>query len=91
MTKGGIHRFRLYVLGNNPAGKRAMINFEKIARALFGNQADLEVVDILQDPARAEEDRIIAVPALVRLSPLPSIKIIGDLTDTPNLRAFFGF
>jgi circadian clock protein KaiB len=90
MTEEALNRFRLYIMNSSPAGKRAIANFQRISAELYGNQAKLEVVDILENPAMAENDRIIAVPALIRLSPSPVIKIIGDLTDTPSLRASMG-
>jgi circadian clock protein KaiB len=67
-----------------------MLNFQKVAEMAYGEQVELEVVDILEDPALAEADHIIAVPALVRISPTPIIKIIGDLSNTVGLKAFFG-
>ncbi|MBF0310801.1 MAG: circadian clock KaiB family protein [Magnetococcales bacterium] len=82
--------FRLYVAGSSPGGQRALASIAKIRQHLFDEHIQLEVVDILMEPAKAEEDHIIAVPALVRLSPAPRYKIIGDLTNAPNLRAFFG-
>ncbi|MBF0613477.1 MAG: circadian clock protein KaiB [Magnetococcales bacterium] len=90
MINSEVQRFRLYVIGDNPASRRAKFNFEKITRDLFNNQAVLEVIDIKQNPNMAEDNHIVAVPTLVRLSPHPCVKIIGDLTDIPTLRAFFG-
>ena len=84
MIEESFYRFRLYIVGSSSAGKRAMANFRKISNA------DLEVVDILENPALAEKDRILAVPALVRLSPAPVRRIVGDLTNTSLLQEFFG-
>ncbi|MBF0612885.1 MAG: circadian clock protein KaiB [Magnetococcales bacterium] len=90
MTDSEVQRFRLYVIGDNPSSRRARFNFEKVTRDLFNNQVVLEVIDIKQNPSMAEDNHIVAVPTLVRISPNPCIKIIGDLTDIPTLRAFFG-
>lgn len=79
------HRFRLFVLGGSPAGERALYNFARLNRKLFGGRAELEVVDIARDPERAATDRVIAVPLLIRLVPQPSFRIIGDLSDTGKL------
>jgi circadian clock protein KaiB len=40
-----------------------------------------EVVDVLERPDLADEDGIFATPALVRRSPEPVRKLIGDLSD----------
>ena len=45
----------------------------------------IEVIDLLAQPARASADGIIAVPTLVRSSPLPRRKFIGDLSDTGRI------
>jgi hypothetical protein len=51
-------------------------------------------VDILLDPLRAVNDRIIVTPTLVKL-PLPSMQIVGDLTEREEvmlvLRHFRGY
>jgi circadian clock protein KaiB len=45
------------------------------------------VVDLMDEPARARTDGVIAVPTLVRVSPEPTRKIVGDLSDTARLLA----
>jgi hypothetical protein len=42
-------------------------------------------VDILIDPLRAVNDRIIVTPTLVRL-PLPSMQIVGDLSERDKVK-----
>ena len=84
-----IPRFRLYVVADSPSGKRAIANFEQIRQALPGSRAELEVVDILQHPSLADEDRILAVPTLLRVTP-PRLRIIGDLSNLSNLKTVLG-
>ncbi|MBF0182406.1 MAG: hypothetical protein HQM03_20510 [Magnetococcales bacterium] len=88
MSEALVMRFRLYVVGDSSSGRRALFNFERIRR-LLGARAELDVVDILTNPAQAEEDHVVAVPALVRLTP-PRIKIIGDLNDIASLKVVLG-
>lgn len=90
MTEGSVHRFRIYIVNSSPAGKRAVMNFRRITENFYPYPFELEIIDILEQPAMAEADRIIAVPALMRLAPLPIIKIIGDLSNASGLRAFLG-
>lgn len=42
---------------------------------------DLSIVDVLEDPETAEEERILVTPTLVKEGPLPVQRIIGDLSD----------
>lgn len=89
MNDGCVSQFRLYILGDSPIGKKAKDNFKKIQAAFLTPDTQLEVIDILLSPEQAEKDHIIAVPALVRVAPPPSFKIIGDLSDIARLRSFF--
>ena len=41
----------------------------------------IEIVDLLQDPRRVLSDSIQATPTLIKLSPAPVRKIIGDLGE----------
>jgi circadian clock protein KaiB len=47
-------------------------------------------VDLVAEPERADEHRILATPTLVRLSPAPVRKLIGDLSDAPRVREHLG-
>jgi len=74
-------RLRLYITGQSPNSARALANLQAICQELFGcGQYELEVVDILLDPMRAVDDQIIVTPTLVKL-PLPSVQIVGDLSE----------
>ena len=41
----------------------------------------IEIVDLLQDPRRVLSDKIVATPTLIKVSPAPVQKIIGDLSE----------
>ena len=45
----------------------------------------LEIVDVLQFPLRALADGILVTPSLAKLSPSPTAKIVGNLSDRVNL------
>lgn len=46
---------------------------------------DLEVIDIYQEPGRATESDIIAAPTLIKEQPLPTRRMVGDLSDRPKV------
>jgi circadian clock protein KaiB len=73
---------RLYVAGNAPNSLRAIANAKALCAAHFGLRYDLEIVDLLKDPKRALADGIIVTPTLLKLSPLPVQRVIGNLNDT---------
>ncbi len=75
------YKLRLFVAGTNQRSLRTIANLRHICVVYLGNRVDLEVVDIYQQPHLAERDQVVAAPTLVRLSPLPLRRIIGDLSD----------
>jgi circadian clock protein KaiB len=81
-------QLRLYVAGMTPAARRALTNLEALCDAYMPGNCDVRVIDVLDEPERAEADQIIAVPTLVRADPLPRRKIIGDLSNIE--RVLFG-
>lgn len=75
-------QLRLYVTGQTPRSEKAMTNLRRIMEAEgLADGYDLEVVDVLERPELAEQERIMATPTLVRRVPPPIRRVIGDLSD----------
>jgi circadian clock protein KaiB len=72
---------RLYVTGSTLLSTRAIENINWLIKEELEGMYEFEVVDVLERPDLADQDGIFATPALVRLSPLPVRKLIGDLSD----------
>ncbi len=72
---------RLYVAGMSPRSMRAISNIKQICEEYLQGRYDLTVIDLYQQPSWAAIDQIIALPTLVRQSPLPMRQLIGDLSD----------
>ena len=73
---------RLYVAGKAPNSLLAIANANAICAEHFASRHDLEVIDLLRHPGRALEDGIIVTPTLIKLSPLPVQRVVGNLSDT---------
>jgi circadian clock protein KaiB len=72
----------LYIAGQNEKTIRAMKNVRSICEQYLSREEyDLVVVDLLLDPQIADREQILAVPMLVRQSPKPVRRIVGDLSD----------
>jgi len=78
---------RLYVAGQTPKCMRAFANLKRICEEYLANRYRIEMIDLLLDPALARGDQILAVPTLVRRTPEPVKKIIGDLSNTQRVLA----
>lgn len=78
MTK---FKLRLYVTGRTPNSQRAIDNLSRICEEELKGLYEVEVIDVLENPALAEDEKILATPTLVKRLPAPVRKIIGDLSD----------
>ncbi len=72
---------RLYVTRQSPNSTKALANIQKLLQEVVPNRYQLDVIDVLNEPALAEQDGIIASPTLVKRHPPPLRRIIGDLSD----------
>jgi len=76
---------RLYAAGQTPKSLAAFANLKKICEEHLKGYYHVEVIDLLENPALAKGDQIIAIPTLVKKLPEPVRKIIGDLSDTERV------
>lgn len=84
-TGESIYLLRLYVAGQTAKSIAAFANLKQICEKHLHGQYRIEVIDLLQNPALAQGDQILALPTLVRRLPPPVKKIIGDLSDTERV------
>src|ERR1700761_5118517 len=78
---------RLYIAGQTPKCMRAFANLKRICEQYLADRYQIEMIDLLKNPALARNDQILAVPTLVRRVPVPVRKIIGDLSNTQRVLA----
>lgn len=76
---------KLFVTGQTIRSGRAIANLRRICEESLGTEYELTIVDVLERPQLAEDERILATPTLIRESPLPVRRIIGDLSDTKQV------
>jgi circadian clock protein KaiB len=75
------HVLKLYVTGQTANSAKAIENLKDVLKNGLSDLYKLKVIDIVENPQLAEEDKILATPALVKVLPPPVRKIIGDLSD----------
>ena len=83
--EGGIFLLKLYVAGTTTNSANAFRNLKKICEEHLAGRYKIEIVDLLENPALAKGDQILALPTLVRKLPEPVKKIIGDLSNTERV------
>ena len=72
---------KLFVTGQTPRSEHAIENLHRICEEEFQNQYELIVIDVLQRPQLAEDDKILATPTVIKELPPPIRRIIGALSD----------
>jgi len=79
---------KVYIAGHTPAAQRAIHNVEKVC-AEYSNHYTykITVIDILKHPQLAESEKILATPTVVKELPLPTRRVVGDLSETEQLLA----
>jgi circadian clock protein KaiB len=76
-----IYKLRLYITPRTANSQRAISNLDALCQEDLPVRFDVEIIDVTEQPAMAERDKILATPTLVRQTPGPMRKIIGDLSD----------
>jgi circadian clock protein KaiB len=81
---------RLYVSGCTPKSARAIADFQRLCQQHLPERCDVEIIDIYQQPERAVQAQIVAVPTLVKSSPRPFRRLIGSLAETAKVLKSLG-
>ncbi len=82
-----MHKFllRLYITGNSVLSQQAIANIYRICRDELNNQYNVEIIDVLEQPQRAEAEKIMVTPTLIKQLPPPLQRIIGDMSNTEKV------
>lgn len=86
-TANNEHAFslKLFVTGASPNSARAIANLKGICERYLTKKYDLEIIDVYQQPLKAQHEQIIALPMLVKSFPLPLKRLIGDMSNTEKV------
>jgi circadian clock protein KaiB len=63
----------------------AIGNLKKLCEKHLPGRYQIEVIDLMKDPALAQRDQIVAIPTLIRQLPEPLKRIIGDLSNAEKV------
>lgn len=72
---------KLYVTGRTPRSERAIMTLREICETELAGRYELVVIDVLEQPTLAENEKILATPTLIKELPPPLRRMIGDLSD----------
>lgn len=78
---------KLYTAGPTQRALAAFANLKRICETHLAGQYEIEVIDLVANPALARQDQIFAIPTVVRRMPPPLKKVIGDLANEERVLA----
>ena len=76
---------RLFIAGATARSRQAILRVTSLCEAELKDDWSLEVIDIHQQPRLARSNQIVATPTLIKESPRPVRRFIGDLLNTSGL------
>ena len=74
-------KLRLYITGQTPRSRVAIDNLKDLCQKELEGLYELTIIDVLERPQLAENEKIIATPTLIKDLPPPLKRVIGDLSD----------
>jgi circadian clock protein KaiB len=83
----GKYVLRLFVAGATARSCQAVLRVRQLCEAELKDNCELDVIDIYQQPELARANQIVATPTLIKESPRPVRRFIGNLLNTTGLFA----
>ena len=77
---------KLYIAGRTPRTERAIASIRELCESGdLAGEYELVVIDVLERPQLAENEKILATPTLVKELPPPLRRVVGDLSDRERI------
>ncbi len=82
-----MHKLRLYVSGRTPKTLKLIERLKALLEDELPGEYALEIIDVLENSQKAVDEKVLATPTLIRLSPEPVRRVIGDLSAREGMLA----
>ncbi len=79
------YSLKLFITGQTSRSRQAISNLRRICEEQLDGEYELGIIDVLERPNLAEEEKILATPTLIKKLPPPLRRIIGDLSNTEQV------
>ena len=76
---------KLYVTGRTPRTEQTIATLRNLCKRELGGEYEIVVINVLEQPQLAEDEKILATPTLIKVLPRPMRRVIGDLSDTEKV------
>lgn len=71
----------LYIGEASPRCKQAVSTLKRLCEGQLKGRTTLAIIDVEEEPERAVSDRVVALPTLIRWSPEPRRRVVGDMSS----------
>ncbi|MGQ9864985.1 MAG: circadian clock KaiB family protein [Pseudanabaenaceae cyanobacterium] len=73
-------QFEVYFLRDSRYGGKGVVQeLRRLLQERLGENYELAEIDVRENPERAEVNRVVAIPTLIRRRPLPECRYLGAL------------
>lgn len=86
----GGRAFRVFVGGSSWRSQRVVQALHELCAAHGVTDYEVEVVDLVEHPLLAEQYGVLALPMVMRVSPAPPVRVVGDLRDATTAADVLG-
>lgn len=80
----------MFVAGRSSRSTSTVTELQTLCAERLGDAYELEVIDVIERPQAAEDDKVIATPTLIRVAPGPPRRVLGDLSDARRVLSALG-
>ena len=80
-----MYEFRLYIANGNPRTSSTIENIMILLKEELNDEFNIEIMDVQKHSDSVKEYDVVVTPTLVKTSPPPLIKVIGDLNDKKSV------
>ncbi|MGA2229778.1 MAG: circadian clock KaiB family protein [Tepidisphaeraceae bacterium] len=77
----GHYLLRLFMAGSGTNSKLALANLRQLCQEHLKGRYTIEAIDVVKNFEAAVRNNILITPALILVSPLPRVVILGNLSD----------
>ena len=84
---GKAYAFRLFVAGNGSNSTQARGNLVRLCEEYLKGRYQIDIVDVLKDPAIALKHSVLLTPMLIMLKPRLGVSVLGNLSDMKKVLA----
>ncbi len=81
IRRGPPWSLKLFVAGETPESARAIQNLKILVLEYLPAGTVVQIVDMIREPDAEGADEVLAVPLLLRKSPPPVRRVVGDLEN----------